>query len=182
MASAGFFKHPIQAESLTLVKPGQIDDRATLTAEGIVLTADVQLADAAIQLLANTPQALIAAPGAGRAILVHSLYIYLARPTNSYDDAASDGNFNLKYADGSNGSAGLTFEADAFIDAGTSTGRFFAGSYDYVAGAALVITPVANKAVQLDNNGAEFTSAADTTANTLSMRIRYTVIDVAAFS
>ncbi len=179
--STRIFPQPIRVPSIELVHRDRIDERATLHAEGVWQTGDIQLSDSEIRALAGTPQALVAAPGANRAVIVHALYAYLFRPTNSFDDAAADGNLNLKYAGAADASGGLTAEADAFIDAGASTGRLWRTGYDYVAGAALVVTPVANVAVVLDNNGAEFTSAADTVLNTLSLRVWYSVIDLAAF-
>lgn len=144
---------------------------------------DIQLDDAAILALAAAPQQLVAAPGANRAIIVDAVYMFFDLGLGAYDDAAGDGDLNLIYAGEADASAGFNIQADAFIDAVADAARFFAHAHDYVAGAAIVVTPVANVAVQLDNDGAEFTSVGnDTSTNTLSIRVYYHIVDVAAFT
>lgn len=144
---------------------------------------DIQLDDAAILALAATPQLLVEAPGANRAIVVDSIYFFLDVVDGAYDDVAADGNLNLRYVGGGDASAGFEMEADAFIDAAADAARFFAHAHDYVAGAALVVTPVADVGIELDNDGAEFTTAGnDTAANTLSIRVYYHIVDVVAFT
>lgn len=145
---------------------------------------DVQLNDAAILALAAAPQLLIAAPGAGRAIIVDATYMLLNVVDGAYDDAAADGNLNLRYVAGADASAGFNIEADAFVDAAVGlVPRFFPHAHDYVAGAAIVVTPTANVGIELDNDGAEFTTVGnDTAANTLSIRVYYHIVDVAAFT
>lgn len=144
---------------------------------------DVQLNDAQILALAAAPVTIVAAPGANRAVVVDAIYFFLDVVDGAYDDAAADGNLNLRYVGGGDASAGFEMEADAFIDAAADAARFFAHAHDYVAGAALVVTPVANVGIELDNDGAEFTTAGnDTAANTLSIRVYYHIVDVVAFT
>lgn len=140
---------------------------------------DVQLTDAQIRALAAAPITILAAPGANRAIVVDAAYLFI-NVAVAYDDAAADGNLNLRYVAGADASAGFEMEADAFIDAAASTGRFFAHAHDYVAGAALVVTPTVNVGIELDNDGAEFTGGA--AGNTLSVRIYYHLVDFVAFT
>ncbi len=144
---------------------------------------DVQLNDAALLALALTPQQLVAAPGANRAIIVDAVYMFFDFGLGAYDDVAADGDLNLIYAGGADASAGFNIEANGFIDAVADLAQFFPHAHDYVAGTPVVVTPVANVAVQLDNDGAEFTTVAnDTSTNTLSIRVYYHIVDVAAFT
>ena len=148
---------------------------------GIGFYQDTQLNDALIIDLATTPQEVVAAPGAGRAVIVTAAYFFINVVDGAYDDAAADGNLDLIYAGGADASAGLQVEADAFIDAAIGTAARYMGG----ATTLLIpeeVTPVENVAVELSNDGAEWTTAAnDTAANTLSVRIYYDIVDFAAF-
>lgn len=144
---------------------------------------DVQLDDAQILGLAGANITLVAAPGANRAIVVDAVFFFLNVVDGAYDDAAADGNLNLKYAAGGDAGAGFNIEADAFIDEAADAARFYGHPYDYPGTAAIVVTPVANTAVVLDNDGAEYTTAGnDTAANTLSIRVYYHIVDTAIFT
>lgn len=144
---------------------------------------DIQLNDTNLLALAGTNIQLVAAPGANRAIIVDAVYMFFDLGAGAYDDVAADGDLNLKYAGGADASAGFNIEANSFIDAGADAARFYPIAYDYVGGAALVVTPTANVAVVLDNDGAEFTSVGnDTSTNTLSVRVYYHIVDVVAFT
>ncbi len=136
---------------------------------------DVQLNDAQILALAAAPVQLVAAPGALRAVVVRAVYLFLVVGLGAYDDAAADGNLDLIYAGGADAGGGLVIEADAFIDAAIGTAaRFSVGTAE--------ATPLVNTAVELSNDGAEFTTVGnDTTANTLSVRTYYDIVDFAAF-
>lgn len=145
---------------------------------------NIQLNDAQILALAGAPVQLVAAPGAGRAVIVRAAYFFLTVVDGAYDDVAADGNLGLIYAGGGDGSAGMIFEADAFMDAAIGTAaRFISAGEDMVTPVALEVTPLENTAIMLDNDGAEFTSVAnDTAANTLSVRVYYDIVDFAAFT
>lgn len=138
---------------------------------------DVQITNAQLNNLAGTPIQLVAAPGALRAIIVDSVFMFLD-VTAQKDDAAGDGNLNLKYTGGADSSAGFTIEADAFIDEAADVPRFFPHAHDYVAGAALIVTPVVNTSISLDNDAGEH-SGGDAT---LSVRVYYHIVDIAAFT
>ena len=150
---------------------------------GLVKFKDTQLTDTNILALAATPITVVASPGAGLAIVVHSVYLHLDVGAGAYDDVAADGTLGLIYDSGADQSAGFTMESDTFIDSASDVGRFAVNGYDAVAGASLAVTPIAAKAIQLNNDGTEFTTVSnDTSTNTLSVRVWYSVVAVAAFS
>lgn len=144
---------------------------------------DVQLNDAAILALAAAPQLIVAAPGANRAIIVDAVFMFLDVVDGAYDDVVGDGDLNLRYVGGADASAGFNIEANGFVDAAADAARLFAHAHDYVADAALVVTPVVDVGIELDNDGTEYTTVAnDTAANTLSIRVYYHIVDMVAFT
>lgn len=147
---------------------------------GIGFYQDAQLNDALILDLAGTPQEVIAAPGAGRGIVVTAAYFFLFVGLGAYDDAAGDGDLDLIYTGGADASAGLTIEADTFIDAVASRGTFKGGASDILIPTEVLVTE--NVGVSVSNDAADFTTVGnDTTTNTLSVRIYYDIVDLAAF-
>ncbi len=143
-----------------------------------VRVQNTQLTDAQVRAMAATPIVVVAAPTDGTANVLVAVHIVLGRPTNSYDDAAADGNINFIYASGADGSAGLDdIEADTFIDAAADAARYITAQSPVGE-----VTPVADATILIDNDGAEFTSAADTTANTLSIRAYFRNVPMVAFS
>lgn len=144
---------------------------------------DVQLDDAQILALAAAPITILQSPGALRAIVVDAVFMFLDVVDGAYDDVAADGDLNLRYVGGGDASAGFNIQADGFIDAAADAARFFAHAHDYVAEASLVVTPEVDVGIEIDNDGAEFTTVAnDTAANTLSIRVYYHIIDMVAFT
>lgn len=162
--------------------PGHaIVDSAIASSETLV--HDTQLTDTNILALAATPITVVPAPAAGFANVVHAAYFHLDVGAGAYDDAAADGDLGLIYEDGADQTAGMTVQADTFIDSATDVGRFLVNGYDPVGDAALPIIPIAAKAIQLNNDGAEFTTVSnDTSTNTLSVRVWYSIVAVAAFT
>ena len=138
---------------------------------------DTQITNAQLENLAATPIQLVAAPGALRAVVVDAVFFFVDVTTQK-DDAAGDGNLNIKYTGGGDASAGFNIEADAFIDEAADVPRFFPHAHDYVAGAALIVTPVVNTSISLDNDAGEH-SGGDAT---LSVRVYYHIIDMEAFT
>ena len=145
---------------------------------------DVQLNDAQILVLAAAPILLVAAPGALRAVIVRAVYLFLTVVDGAYDDAAADGNIGVVYTGGGDGSAGIMFEADTFIDAAVGTAaRYLPAGENYPASTGIGVTPLVDTSISLDNDGAEFTSAGnDTAANVLSVRTYYDIVDFAQFA
>ena len=148
---------------------------------GIGFYQDTQLIDAEILAIATTPIEVVAAPGAGRAVIVTAAYFFLVVGLGAYDDAAADGDLDLIYAGGADASGGLAVEADTFIDAAIGTAaRYMGGATDILI--PTEVTPVENVGIELSNDGAEFTTVGnDTSANTLSVRVYYDIVDFAAF-
>ena len=138
---------------------------------------DTQITNAQLNNLAATPIQLVASPGALRAVIVDAVFFFLDVIAQK-DDAAGDGNLNLKYIGGADASAGFEIEADAFIDEAADVPRFFPHAHDYVAGAAIVVTPVVDVGIELDNDGGEH-SGGDAT---LSVRTYYHIVDMVAFT
>ncbi len=147
---------------------------------GIGFYQDTQLNDAEILALAAAPIEVVAAPGAGRGVIATGLYLFLDFGLGAYDDAAADGNLDLIYAGGADGSAGIAIEADTFIDAVADRGTFMGGASSILIPTEVVV-PV-NVGIELSNDGAEFTTAGnDTSTNTLSVRVFFNIVDFAAF-
>jgi len=147
---------------------------------GIGFYQDAQLIDAEILAIATTPIEVVAAPGAGRGIVVTAAYFFLFVGLGAYDDAAADGDLDLIYTGGADASAGLALEADTFIDAAASRGTFKMGASDILIPTEVLVTE--NVGISLSNDGAEFTTVGnDTSTNTLSVRVYYDIVDLAAF-
>ena len=138
---------------------------------------DTQITNAQLDTLAAAPIQLVTAPGALRAIVVDSVHMFLD-VTAAKDDAAGDGNLNLRYVAGADAGAGFNIEADGFIDAVADAARFFPHAHDYVAGAAIVVTPVVNVGIELDNDAGEHSGG----NATLSVRVYYHIVDMVAFT
>ena len=140
------------------------------TTFGAEQPADTQLTSQQVKALAATNIELVAAPGSGLAVIPTRVHYFLDRDA-AYDDAAADGDLVVAY--GVTQTALITTEADTFIDAASDAARV-----SYATG---TITPEANTALVLDNDGAEFTGDAGN-ANTLSVRVDYKIVPMAAFS
>lgn len=138
---------------------------------------DTLVTNAELNALAAANITLVAAPGALRAIVVDAVYMFLD-VTAAKDDSAADGDLNLRYTGGADAGAGFNIQADGFTDAVADAARFFGYPNDYVADAAVVVTPVVNTAVVLDNDGAELTGG----DAALHVRVWYHVVDMAAFA
>lgn len=141
---------------------------------------DVQLNNAEILDLANTPIQLIAAPGALRAIVVDAIFMFWDLAGTDYTE--TDDELTLIYAGGADSSAGFEMNSTGVVDNGdaSSIAQYYGNPFNYVAGAALVVTPIVNVAVQLNNDDANF--GAGDVLNTLSVRIWYHIVDMAAFT
>lgn len=153
------------------------DDPAAVAGEafGRVLSRrDVQLTNAQVLALFATPQVLIAAPGAGLAILVDHLYVVSDSAAGAYTESIGQ-DVELEYADGTNI---LTIDNTGLFTTGNVQRRVFepGALADAIAG----LAPVANSAVRLFKTVAEF--GGGNAANTVSIRIYYHIVETAAFS
>lgn len=137
---------------------------------------DTQLTAAQVKALAAANIALVSSPGAGMAAIPVAAYLYLAHGgTNDFVQTAGGDHLALRYA-ASNEIAEIASEAQVttLIEASAS-----AALYDTIEGG---FVPEANKAIVLDNNGANEYTGNAANDNTLSIRVWYRIVPVAAFS
>jgi len=144
------------------------DGGSVIEGRSNILNADVQITNAQLLAIRATPINLVPAPGAGKAIVVLGAQLYFDS-AGAYTVGTND--LQLEYASGADIAA--LIETVGFLDQATDQAR-------YHAPAAGTQTPVANSAVRLINSGAsEFTGG--NAANTLSVRVLYTIVDMAPF-
>ncbi len=124
--------------------------------------ATVTLTSAQILALHSTPISLIAAPGAGKAILPTKVEAFYDYGAAAYAAVASGDDLLLKYTDGS-GTTVITVETTGFIDQTSDQSRFVLNS-----GA---LTPTPDAAL------VAFLGGAVTTGDgTVTLRIEYDVV------
>lgn len=102
-----------------------------------ILVADVTITSAQLLALNATPQTLVAAPGAGRALIFMGAQLMLDYNSAAYDGIAAGEDLSVKYNNGS-GAEVAQIEATGFLDATADAYR-----YAHPASTAAV-TPVAN--------------------------------------
>lgn len=130
--------------------------------------AEVTILAAAVQTLNATPVELVAAPGAGLAIIVEDIQWFLDHNGVDYDAAASGDTLVAKYTNGSGAAVVGTVAGDTF--GGASADAFaLAKGVDVV--------PVANAAVVAHINTGEWYSAAGD--GDVKARVRYRVVSLA---
>lgn len=132
-----------------------------------IRVATVDLTATQIKALATTQITLVAAPGANKVLKLISCLLILDNGSTNYDDASGDGNLYIKYVDGSGLAATGSIEGDGFIDCTADTMI----SVQPAALAATAASAMSNKALVLDNDGAEFTTG----DGTLTVIIHYGV-------
>lgn len=109
----------------------------TLLAEDVARTASVTIATGDVLTLHGTPYTLVAAPGAGKAVIIEGLSCKLVFNSVAYTGSNA---LEVRYTDGSG--AKLTADlSSAFLNSASGT------NYAYVAGVTSQLTPVANAAV-----------------------------------
>jgi hypothetical protein len=137
------------------------------------LYTDTQITHAQILTLRATPITLVAAPGADKATIVDWVWFWLAK-TGSSGYTETDDNLAVEYADGTDI---MVVETTGFVDGILNEGRVARPAY----APATPFEPISNSAVQLFNNGdGEF--GGGIAGQTLSVRVYYRVVDMAAFS
>ena len=134
----------------------------------VVQTASVTWTSAQILLLATTQIELLAAPGADRFSDVHSITFILDYGSNVFTEPSAPDDLEVVYD-----AAGGTSIADVI-------GDFIINSADTIArpqiknNAGVAVTTIVNKAVVLDNNGANYGGNAGDDS-TLTVIINYSV-------
>lgn len=125
-----------------LIKPMAASGTVLITEDSSLQEATITVSSAELLALYTTPKELIAAPGAGLALALHSAILFLDYNTTAYDGVAAGEDLNIRYTNGS-GQLVATIETDPFL---TST----ADALRYVEPATTAaITPVANAALVL---------------------------------
>ena len=136
--------------------------------------ADVQVTNAQLLALLGTDITLVAAPGANKALLVRSVYLFFDVTTTAY----TLGSAALAIGYGSDGADIVAITEAGFLDTVADDGRIY-----YLGGAVAtptIVIPTANVGVVLRSTVADMTGG--NAANTLSVRVYYSVIDTAAFT
>lgn len=145
------------------VTPGQV-----IATDTGIATADVIIATAELLALNAVPKELVAAPGAGKAVILVDLQAMLDFNTVAYDGIAAGEDLEVRYTNGA-GQLVATIETDPFLAA-------VADAYRHIyPAAAAAITPVANAALVM-----RLASGEIATGNSpLKLRVRYRTIDLA---
>jgi hypothetical protein len=130
-------------------------------------SADVTITTGQLLALNATPKTLVAAPGAGYALVFEGAVLYMAYNSVAYNGVAAGEDFAFKYT-GTSGSTVATVESTGFIDQATNQLR-----YARPAGAAINdCTPVDNAALVLHLLSGEIATG----NSPLKVRVYYRVI------
>lgn len=122
-----------------------------------IRTAVVEVSANEIKALAASQKTLVAAPGANYYLKFVSATLIMDVATQ-YDDAAADGDLYIKYDTGAGQAVTAAIEGDNLIDAAADAmSTAIAAEFDAVAASSL-----SNKALVLDNDGAEYTTGTGT--------------------
>lgn len=113
---------------------------ASSAAPDIVTATTITVSTAELLALYTTPKTLIAAPGAGKAIVPVDASLMLDYNSTAYDGIAAGEDLAFKYTDASGNQAG-SVEATGFLDASADAHRehLFDGTISPTANAALVL-------------------------------------------
>ena len=140
-------------------------------AEGSMRFIDTQLTNTQVLALATgAGEELIAAPGANKAIVVHSVYFVADAAAGAWVEPSAPDDLVVQYADGVDITG--TIEGTALIGASVKFRKY--GVVD------TELVPDVNAAVMLFNTGGNWTGG--NAANTFSVRIWHSVVDTVAFS
>lgn len=140
---------------------GQVTDTVTFVASGTIATA-------AVKTLYTTPVTLVAAPGAGKALILVGATFFLDYASAGYDSVGASDDLTIKYTNAS-GDVLATVESTGFLNATSDQVRYV----HPVTTAA--ITPVANAALVAHILTGEIYSAAGDSP--LKYKVEYKVID-----
>jgi hypothetical protein len=133
-----------------------------------IVTANITVSTAELLALNATPKQLVAAPGAGKALILIDAQFNLPYNSAAYAGIAAGEDLEIRYTDGS-GALVATVETTGFLDAVASAHR-----HVYPASAAAIV-PADNAALVLDLASAEITTG----NSPLKVRVRYREITLA---
>lgn len=141
---------------------------AVLAAQSAIQFVDVTVSSAELLALNATPKQIVAAPGAGLAIILESVVAYKAAGT-AYAGIAAGEDLAINYTNGS-GLELLEIETTGFLDQATAQTRH-ASAFRAASGIAS-ITPAANAALVIQLLVGEITTG----NSPLKLRVYYRVI------
>lgn len=133
-----------------------------------IVTSNVTVSTAELLALNATPKQLVAAPGAGKALILIDAQFMLDYNSAAYAGVAAGENLEIRYTDGS-GQLVATIETDPFLTATADAYR-----HTYPAAAAEII-PAENAALVIDLASGEITTG----NSPLKVRVRYREITLA---
>lgn len=142
------------------IAPGAVT--SAKMADDLVHSAQVSLSSANILALSATPITLVAAPGAGKVVIVESILFKMVRTATAY---ANGGAVEVRYTDGSGAKVSADVAAALITTGGAGT------AYAHVAGIEASITPVANAAIIVTNATAPFITGTGTAVVSIKYRI-----------
>jgi hypothetical protein len=124
-------------------------DNGAVIQNGVIRNALAKKTITSAQVLAlfATPIQIVAAPGAGLALILNRLVIYKAAGT-AYAGVAAGEDLVAKYTNAAGAQASSVIETTGFLDQATAQTRY-AGPPGAVTTAAADVTPVANAALVL---------------------------------
>lgn len=130
-------------------------------ADGLSKIVEVPLTSANILAMNGAPVTLIAAPGAGKVIIVESILLKMVTTATQY---ANGGAVEFRYTNGSGAKVSADIAA-AVITAGAGT------SYTHVAGVTTSLTAIANAALIVTNATAAFITGTGAGVLTIKYRV-----------
>lgn len=131
-------------------------------AEAVMQFVQVPLTAAQIIAMGTTPISLIAAQGAGKIIIVHSILFKMVRTSTAF---TGGGAVEFRYTDASGAKVSADVAAALITTGGAGT------AYAHVAGIEASITPVANAALVITNATAAFAAGTGTAQVSISYRV-----------
>lgn len=131
-------------------------------AEDLVRTVQVSLTAANIIAMGTTPVSLIAAPGAGKIIIIEHILFKMVRTGTAF---TGGGAAEFRYTDASGAKVSADVAAAVITTGGAGT------EYAAVGGLEASLTPVANAAVVIRNGTAAFAAGTGTAVVTIKYRI-----------
>ncbi len=140
--------------------------------------SDRQLTATNINNLLGTNIELVAAPGANLALIPHSVFLFLAAGGVDFVQVNNSDQLAIRYSATTEISElGTEAQVTSFLEAVGADAALYAANLLAASPAGFV--PIANTALDLDNNGAAEYTTGD---GTLSVRVFYSVVPMAAFS
>lgn len=142
--------------------------RYVSSATALTNSADVTVSTAELKALNATPKQLVAAPGAGYALVLDSILLFLDYNSTAYDGIAGGEDLVVRYTDGS-GTALATIEATGFLDQTSDQTRYATPTVQTTTAGQ---TPAANAALVLHMATGEIATG----NSPLKVRVKYRTI------